>query len=686
MRFAVDIGGTFTDLIVEDDDGQLWLRKSSTTPEDPVRGLLDVIEIAARDMGISRRELLRKGEFLIHGTTRAINAILTGTTARTAYLTTRGHRDVLVIREGGREKFNLHEDYPDPYIPRRLTFEITERIGSQGEVVVPLDEASTIDAIRTLADLKVEAVAVCLLWSISNGAHERRVGELLDEHLPGVPYTLSHRLNPCMREYRRGSSAAIDASLKPIMSDYLNNLERRLRDAGFDGRLLMITSGGGVMDLAHVAEAPIHLINSGPAMAPVAGRYYGQKDAAADTVLVADTGGTSYDVGLVRRGMIPFTRETWLGHEWTGHITGFPSIDVRSIGAGGGSIAWVDEGGFLHVGPQSAGALPGPACYGKGGTLPTTTDASLVLGYIDPDYFLGGAMKLHTSRAEQAIDEGVARKLSMTTLEGASAIMQVVTEKMVQLIEQLSLNQGVDPRTAVLVGGGGAAGLNSVALARRLGTSRVVIPETGAALSAFGGLLSLLSAEYSTTFVTSSDEFDYEGANRVLDSLVRQCQEFIDGPGAGAKQSSIHLSAEMRYPTQVWDLEVPLRVTRFSTPEEVEQLRQDLHAAKQEVYGSSNPKSAATIVTWRARVSCPLRESEIGRPRSNGGHRPTDGERSVYFPGFGLVDTLVRYFETLGEGEKLVGPAIIESPMTTVVVDPGATVERTPIGSLLITP
>ena len=201
MRFAVDIGGTFTDLIVEDDDGQLWLRKSSTTPEDPVRGLLDVIEIAARDMGISRRELLRKGEFLIHGTTRAINAILTGTTARTAYLTTRGHRDVLVIREGGREKFNLHEDYPDPYIPRRLTFEITERIGSQGEVVVPLDEASTIDAIRTLADLKVEAVAVCLLWSISNGAHERRVGELLDEHLPGVPYTLSHRLNPCMREY-----------------------------------------------------------------------------------------------------------------------------------------------------------------------------------------------------------------------------------------------------------------------------------------------------------------------------------------------------------------------------------------------------------------------------------------------------------------------------------------------------
>ncbi|HEY8869840.1 MAG TPA: hydantoinase/oxoprolinase family protein [Candidatus Limnocylindrales bacterium] len=209
--------------------------------------------------------------------------------------------------------------------------------------------------------------------------------------------------------------------------------------------------------------------------------------------------------------MIPFTRETWLGPEWTGHITGFPSIDVRSIGAGGGSIARVDEGGFLHVGPQSAGAVPGPACYGKGGTEPTTTDASLVLGYIDPDYFLGGAMKLDVARAQRAIDEHVAKKLDLTTHEAASAIMQVVTEKMVQLIEELSLNQGVDPRTAVLIGGGGAAGLNAVALARRLGTSQVVIPETGAALSTFGALLSLLSAEYATTFVTSSDAFDYDG-------------------------------------------------------------------------------------------------------------------------------------------------------------------------------
>ena len=686
MRFAIDIGGTFTDLIAEDDEGQLWIRKASTTPADPAEGVMNVLDLVAGDLGVPRHDLLARSEFLVHGTTRAINAILTGTTARTAYLTTRGHRDVLLIREGGREKFNVHEDYPDPYIPRRLTFEISERIGSQGEVVVPLDEGSTVEVISQLAALEVEAVAVCLLWSIANPAHELRVGELLDEHLPGVPYTLSHQLNPCMREYRRGSSAAIDASLKPVMKDYLHNLDRRLRDAGFGGRLLLITSGGGVMDLEDVAAAPIHLIKSGPAMAPVAGRYYGQEDARSETVVVADTGGTSYDVGLVRRGMIPFTRETWLGPEWTGHITGFPSIDIRSIGAGGGSIAWVDAGGFLHVGPESAGAVPGPACYGKGGTRPTVTDAALAMGYIDPDYFLGGSMKLDSGLARAAVDEHVGVPLKLATADAASAIMQVATEKMVQLIEQVSINQGVDPRTAVLVGGGGAAGLNAVAIARRLGSRQVIIPETGAALSAFGALLSLLSAEYATTFVTSTDAFDYEGANAVLAALLERCQQFIDGPGAGAKRSTVDLSAEMRYPTQVWDLEVPLRVREFTGPDQVEQLRQDLHAAKLEVFGSSNPKSPATVVTWRARVSCPLREGEIGRPRPAASRPSTNGSRPVYFPQVGTVVAPVRYFDTLAAGERLIGPAIVESPVTTVVIDPGASVERTPIGSLLIAP
>lgn len=687
MRFAVDIGGTFTDLMVEDDDGQLWLRKSPSTPDDPADGVLRVLTTAADDMGMSLGALLGKAEFLVHGTTRAINAILTGTTARTAYLTTRGHPDVLVIREGGRERFNRREDYPEPYIPRRLTFEITERIGSQGEVVAALDEPSTIAVIEQLRQAEVEAVAVCLFWSIANPAHELRIGELLREHLPGVPFTLSHELNPCMREYRRGSSTAIDASLKPVVKDYLRSLRVRLSEAGFTGRLLMITSGGGVMDLEAVAAAPIHLINSGPAMAPVAGKYYGLADAGSETVIVADTGGTSYDVSLVRRGMIPYTRETWLGPEWTGHITGFPSIDVRSIGAGGGSIAWVDQGGFLHVGPESAGAVPGPACYSKGGTQPTVTDACLALGYIDPDYFLGGTMPLDRARSVEAIDREIASKLGISTEAAASAIVVLVTEKMVQLIEELALNQGVDPRTAVLVGGGGAAGLNSVAIGRRLGCRSVVVPETGAALSAFGALLSLLSAEYATTFVTTSDAFDFDGANAVLAGLIAQCNAFIKGPGEGSSESSIHLSAEMRYPNQVWDLEVPLRVSSFGSQADVDELRADLHAAKQEVYGSSDPNAEAMVVTWRARVECKLRAGEIGRPRAadRSTHRGR-GEREMYFPGTGMVTAPVRYFDDLAPGEMLRGPAVIESPVTTVVIDPDAVAQRTALGSLLVTP
>jgi N-methylhydantoinase A len=686
MRFSIDIGGTFTDLVIEDDDGRLWLEKSPTTPDDPVYGILNVLEAAARAMGLSRRAMLARGEILIHATTRALNAVLTNSTARTAFLTTKGHPDILLLREGGRERFNYVQPYPDPYVPRSLTFEVPERIGSRGAVVLPLDEEGTIEIIRRLAKKNVEAVAVCLLWSIVNPVHELRLGELLDQYLPGVPYTLSHILNPAMREYRRASSAAIDASLKPVMTDYLRSLRVRLCDAGFAGRLLIVTSNGGVLDSDAVAEAPIHSIKSGPAMAPVAGRYYGQLDAGADSIVVADTGGTSYDVSLVRHGKIPWTRETWLGPEFTGHMTGFPSIDVQSIGAGGGSIAWIDEGGLLHVGPQSAGAAPGPACYGRGGTRPTVTDACLVLGYLDPDYFLGGAMHLNVEMADKVLDEHIGQRLEMNAHDAAAAIMQVMTENMVQLIEEIALNQGVDPRNAVLVGGGGAAGLNSVAIARRLGCSQLIIPETGAALSAFGALLTDLTADYAATFMTSSLRFDFAGVAAVLARLQEQCRAFIAGPGAGALESRIELSGEVRYPSEIWELEVPLRKTIFDSTDDVERLRQDFHAAHLEVFGTSDPGAPVEVIGWRGRVSCRLHSGNLGWLRRAASIPAQDGMRQAYFPKVGLVNTIVRHFDALTPGERLLGPAIIESPVTTVVINPGASVEHMPSGSLSIRP
>ena len=377
-----------------------------TTPDDPILGVLNGLEKAAESFGVTLRKLLGNGSLFIHGTTHAINAIITGRTAKTAFLATEGHRDILFLREGGRtEPFNFTVPYPDPYVPRTLSFEVPGRLMFDGSEFRPFDEAAARDIITALRDAEVEAVAVCFLWSIVNPAHELRMGAMLDEYLPNIPYTLSHRLNPSLREYRRASSAAIDASLKPLMQAYMGNLTARLKDAGFGGRVLIVTSQGGVMDAADIAAAPIHLINSGPSMAPISGRYFAMCDEGFDTAVIADTGGTTYDVSLVRRGRIPWTSETWIGEPHRGHMTGFPSVDVKSIGSGGGSIAWVDDGGMLHVGPNSAGAVPGPACYGQGGADPTVTDAALVLGYLDAGFFLGGSMTLDPSAARTALEE-----------------------------------------------------------------------------------------------------------------------------------------------------------------------------------------------------------------------------------------------------------------------------------------
>jgi len=686
MRFAVDTGGTFTDLVVEDHSGEVRMYKASTTPSDPVAGVLDTLELAAKDYGVSRSDLLARGDMLIHGTTHAINAIVTGSTARTAFLTTKGHPDVLVLREGGRiEPFNFTVPYPQPYVPRSLTYEIAERIMYDGTIRDMLDEQAVIETIGQLKETAVEAVAVCLLWSIVNPAHEIRLGELLKEHLPGVPYTLSHELNPSLREYRRASSAAIDASLKPLMGAYMGGLESRLRDAGFDGRVLVVTTQGGAMDAVDMAQSPIHSINSGPAMAPLAGRAYAQADSGADTAIIADTGGTTFDVSLVRGGRIPWTRETWIGQPYRGHMTGFPAVDVKSIGAGGGSIAWVDEGGLLHIGPQSAGAVPGPVCYGKGGTEPTVTDASVVLGWIDPDFFLGGAMSLDREAAAKAIQTFVGDKLGFGLHEAAAAILSVATENMVHAIEDITVNQGIDPRGAVLIGGGGAAGLNVTAIARRLGCKRAIIPDVAAALSAAGALMSDLRAEFSGTLYTLTADFETERVNELLARLESQCQEFIAGPGAGSIEQIIEFTAEARYPSQIWEIEVPLRGNRIVSDQDIANLRDDFHSTHEEIFAIADSKSEVEVVGWRANVRCRLRDGvEWTVKEAEASNVEVPEHREAYFSDGGLTKARVLRFEDMSRGKEVPGPAIIESSFTTVVVDPGASAVRSASGSLVI--
>ena len=687
MRFAVDTGGTFTDLIVEEDDGKLRMFKAATTPDDPIRGLMNTLENAAHEYKTDLGELLSKGELFIHGTTHAINAIVTGNTAKTAFLSTEGHRDILVFREGGRmEPFNFTVPFPEPYLPRALTFEVPGRILADGSEMTPLNEEKIIQIIDLLKEEQVESVAVCLLWSIVNSDHELRVGELLQKHLPGIPFTLSHALNPSLREYRRASSAAIDASLKPLMSEYMNNLSGRLRDAGFIGRVLIVTSQAGVMDAEDIADSPIHLINSGPSMAPVSGRYFAKVDEEYDSAVVTDTGGTTYDVSLVRKGGIPWTRETWIGEPYRGHMTGFPSVEVKSIGAGGGSIAWVDEGGMLHVGPQSAGAVPGPACYRQGGEKATVTDASLVLGHIDPVFFLGGEMELDLNSSEKVILEDVAKPMGLALEEASAAIISVATENMVQAIVDITVNQGIDPRETVLIGGGGAAGLNAVAIARRLGCYRAIIPEVGAALSAAGAMMSELAYQFRRTHFTTSKDFDYQGVNHLLENLRDSCNEFIENTGKGAIESKVEYFAEARYPEQVWEIEVPISSHIFESDNDINSLVNEFHKTHEDLFAINDPESGIEIVGWTASVKCRLRDTEGGSLVTVNTQDTIEKEREAYFVNQGFLPSKVKRFESLQIGEAVVGPAIIESPFTTGVIDPGAKAYRKVSGSLSIDP
>jgi N-methylhydantoinase A len=683
MRFAIDTGGTFTDLVIEEGGKELRVYKSSTTPDDPVRGILDVLAVAADDLRLSRRELLGRGTILIHGTTRGLNAVLTGATAKTAFVTTRGHPDTLVLREGGRtDIFDLTRPYPDPYVPRSLTFEVSERMSAEGEILVPLVEDDVFELVGTLEQLGVEAVAVCLLWSISNPEHEVRIGQILKERLPGVAVSLSHEVNPCIREYRRASATAIDASLKPVMSEYISGLRERLIEAGFSGRLLIVTSAGAALDADDVAESPIHSLNSGPAMAPVAGRHFAQIDAQAELAIVADTGGTSYDVSVVRHARIPWTRETWIGPPYFGHMTGFPSVDVRSVGAGGGSIAWVDSGGLLHVGPESAGADPGPVCYGRGGTRPTVTDACLVLGILDPDYFLGGRAQLDVARAEAAIAAEVATPLGLGTRDAAAAMLRVATERMVSAIEEITIHQGIDPREAVLVGGGGAAGLNTVAIARLLGCREVIIPAVAPAISAAGALISDLSRSFEIPFRCSDEAFDREGTSRVLAELERRARAFLDGPGRGAVESAIEFSVEARYPHQVWELEVPLRSSRVESNEQLAQLRTDFHAVHRDVFAVADETSPIEFQSWHARARC-----RLTTPVQNQAQQaPVEAADRAVMLLDGETYAAVLRLDAVPIGEYVEGPAIIEAETTTVVLDRGASATRHANGTLHIRP
>ncbi|MSO69052.1 MAG: hydantoinase/oxoprolinase family protein [Alphaproteobacteria bacterium] len=686
-RISVDTGGTFTDVVVADEAGIRALGKAPTTPDRIFLGMRAAIENAAGELKLDLKQLFAQSTTLIYGTTRAVNAIIQGKTAKTAFLTTEGFPDVLVMREGG--KTNPHDftqSYPPPYIPRRHTFEITERVSSEGDVSVPLDRAQAIQVLDQLKTRNFEAIAVCLIWSVANAAHELALGKLIDERLPGVPYTLSHKLIPIVREYRRASATAIDASLKPLMQRHLREMEADLRAAGFGGEILVSTSIGGCMHVEDLVERPIHTVKSGPAMAPVAGRTYARVESLGRDSIVCDTGGTTFDVGLVRDGELVFTRESWLGPRWTGHIMSMSTVDVRSIGAGGGSIAWIDSGGLLRVGPHSAGAVPGPACYGAGGTAPTVTDAALVLGYLDPAFFLGGRMKLDVDAAKRAVNL-IASPLKMPLERAAYAIITLASEHMIKAIREITINEGVNPRESALVAGGGAAGLNIVPIAKELGCTRVLVPRTAGALSACGMQFSDIVTEHSASRVTLTSNFDFDGVNDALQSIEAELDRFVDGlKGRAGGEVTKEFFVEARYLYQVWELEVPLPMTRFKGKADIDALRKAFNAVHERVFAVVDERNPVECLNWKGRVAVRLPGVAHGEAVSAGAPfapKP-HAARMTYFDEGGAVKAPIFIGGDLRPGALIKGPAVIEEPTTTIVVYPGSAAHVTGLGNFIL--
>lgn len=658
--------------------------KALTSPPHLIEGLLAAIQVAAEQFGVDKKKLLECCELFVYSTTQATNAILEGKTARTALLTTAGFPDILVRREGGSMlPYDFSRPFPEPYVPRRLTYEVEERISSEGEVVAPLDREALMAIMEQLRRNEVEAVAVCLLWSTVNGDHEIEVGKAISDEL-GIPFTLSHQLNPIVREYRRASGTAIDASLKVLMPGHLAEIEAGLAEGGFSGELLAATSVGGALPMQDMIDRPVYAAKSGPSLAPVAGALY-TDELDSEDLIVCDTGGTSFDISLVRGGGIVPTRETWLGGTFTGHLTGLSSVDVRSIGAGGGSIAWVDPGGLLRVGPESAGADPGPACYGKGGNHPTVTDAAVVLGYLDPNDFLGGRMKLDASAARETLS-GLAVDLDLDLARTAEAVITVANEHMVDAIKEITINQGIDPRRSGLVAGGGAAGLGIAAIAAELGCSKVMLPRTAGALSAFGGQFSDIVIEEGRGAWCSTDSFRPDVVNSALSEIDLALKPFADRLREnGVTEQRIERTVEARYPHQVWTLDIPLEVERFENESQVRELVEAFHQNHERVFAVSEPGQSAELVHVVGRLVAEPKKPprEAGRVADPSESLPPRVRRA-HFRDHGELDVEAWAGQAMEPGVVLDGPVLVTEPTMTVVVPPGWRVSVTPIGDYLL--
>ena len=677
FEMAVDIGGTFTDLHLETDSGETTSYKVPTTSHDFTEGFFNALSKAAGSYDLSIQELLSNTQQLIHGTTIATNAIIEGNVPKTALLCTEGFHDTLWLREGGKsDPYDWDIDYPDPFIPRDLTYGIEERINAEGEVETELDREGVERIIAELDRRDVEAVAVSFLWAHVNSTHEQLVGELVEEYAPGMHYSLSHEINPIIREYRRTCSTAFDAALYGPINRYLSTLDERVREFGYDGNMLIISANGGVMEIDEIARSPIWTVDSGPTVLPVAANYHASHELNRENIIALDMGGTSLDMGVVRDGSIPRTREAKVGND----LLGIEKVEINSIGAGGGSIAWVDEGGLLHVGPESAGADPGPVCYGRGGERPTVTDAALVLGYLNDNWFLGGDMTIHVSAAEEALDHHVGAELELDTMEAAYSVYATANQNMVNGIKSVTIERGVDPRKYVLSGGGGALGTHVVQIARELQIDDVLLPGQAGVVCATGGLVSDIRRDFSSSLYTRSSQFDHEGVNDLLDNLREQGESFQDRAKIPEEDRTMRYYTEARYPSQVWELPVELDGAQLGS-DAYETLSEQFHQVHEETYGFRMDQDVEFIY-WRVEAigETTDREPPTVETTHDSAEAARHNKRKAYFNGETKTTPAYRA-DRLSPGDGMSGPAVVDADNTTIILPPRSELTVTSSGN-----
>lgn len=663
IRIGIDSGGTFTDAVLVSEDGQIKITKTPSTPKDPSKGVYNALMKIISQCNFACGDI----STLIHGTTVATNALLEYKGVKTGLVLTKGFKDILsIIRQDRPKMYDFFERRPEPLVPRHLRFEIDERMNFDGSVLQQLSEDQVVEAIHRLKEANIKAVAVCFLHSYANFDHEIRVKELFKEHYPEADLSLSCDILPEIREYERMSTTTVNSYVMPIIERYIKKLESRMKEGGFSVELNIMQSNGGIMSADSVSKQSVSTILSGPAGGVLGSQFLG-KMAGISNLITFDIGGTSTDICLIADNEFLTTKESEIG----GHAIKVPMIDINTIGAGGGSIAWIDKGGALRVGPQSGGADPGPACYGLGGSEPTVTDANLVLGRLDPDNYVGGEMTLDRNMAEEVIRQKISSPLGLTMESAAEGILKIMTANMVRGVRRVSVERGYDPRDFSLMAFGGAGPLQACELAEEMNIPQIVIPPTPGVNSAVGILIADFQYDFSKTYICKCSSVDLTELTSHIDKLESKARQKMLLEKIPEDQIIFHKKADMRYLGQGYEIEIPFPDT-IDSPEKFKQILESFHDIHKKAYGFSHPADEVEIVYLRLSAVHKVSKPKFNRYEAGSADasKAFSSQRDVFIKGE-FMKTGIYDRSKLKTGHEIKGPAIIEQFDSTTLILPG---------------